>query len=224
MNVGLVIPWRPQPSRLYACEATLAKYSELLPGVPVYFGDTEDEIFNVSGARNKGCLDAIADGCDVLVISDADIFLEPYPLNKSIEKAASTQVVSIPYTDIMFLSQMGSDELIAGRETIHSIRQKARVMPNQVGGIFIMSSSTFGILNGWDERFVGWGFEDMALQEAHKAIFGVDFHRSYGVAASLFHEDRDKTNLDDNADRFKGYKELNLSKEQMIEHVKENRR
>jgi hypothetical protein len=225
MKVGLVIPWRPQPTRLYAFEATMARYSEQLPGVTAYYGDTDDEIFNVAGSRNKGCMEAISDDCDVLIVSDADMFLDPYALHKSIERAASENVVSLPFTDLMFLSQNGSDELIAGRETLHSIRQKPgiTVFQSQVGGVFVLSSSTFGILNGWDERFVGWGFEDLALQEAHKAIIGKDFYRSYGIAGSLYHDDRDKSQLEENESKFKSYQSLGLSKEEMIEHVKGNR-
>jgi hypothetical protein len=225
MKVGLVIPWRPQPTRLYAFEATMARYSDQLHGVTAYYGDTEDEIFNIAGSRNKGCLEAIDDDCDVLIVSDADMFLEPYTLYKSIEKAASENVVSLPFTDLMFLSQMGSDELIAGRETLHSLRQKPgiTVFQNQIGGAFVLSSSTFRILNGWDERFVGWGFEDLAMNEAHKSILGKDYHRAHGVAGSLYHEDRDKSKLEENESRFKEYQSLGLFKEEMIEHVKGNR-
>jgi hypothetical protein len=44
MKVGLVIPWRPQPTRVYAFEATMNRYSDQLPGVTAYYGDTDDEI------------------------------------------------------------------------------------------------------------------------------------------------------------------------------------
>jgi predicted glycosyltransferase involved in capsule biosynthesis len=226
MKVGLVIPWRPQPTRVYAFEATMNRYSDQLPGVTAYYGDTDDEIFNPSGARNKGCLEAIADGCDVLVVSDADLFVEPYPLHKSIEKAASENVISIPYIDLLFLSKMESDEIIAGREDVHSLAKKPgiTIFRGQVGGIFVLSESTFRILNGWDERFQGWGFEDLAIREAHKAIFNRDLHRTYGIAVSLNHEDRDKSLLEDNESRFKEYQSLGLSREEMIEHVKGNRK
>lgn len=223
MNVGLVIPWRPQPSRLYAFEATIARYSEQLPGVATYFADTEDEIFSVAGSRNRGCLEAIADDCDVLIVSDADVFVEPYTLNKAIEKAYKENVVSVPYTELLVLNQDQSTSLIKGEYNLQQMRPRARMLQRQVGGIFVLSSSTFGILNGWDERFVGWGFEDMAMQEAHKAIFGRDFDRPYGIAACLYHEDRDKSQLDGNEAKFKEYQSLGLSKAEMLEHVKGNR-
>lgn len=225
MKIGLVIPWRPQPTRIYAFKATVSRYSNQLPGVNIYYGDTDDEIFNVSGSRNRGCMEAISDGCDILIVSDADIFLEPYPLHKSIEKAASENIVSLPFTDIMFLSQMESSALITGEETLYSIRQKPgiTVFYYQIGGVFVLSAATFKILNGWDERFEGWGFEDLAMNEAHKAILGKDYHRSHGISGSLYHDDRDKSNLEKNESRFKEYQTLGLSKEEMVEHVKGNR-
>jgi hypothetical protein len=225
MKIGLVIPWRSQPTRVEAFKATTSRYAEQLPDVTAYYGDTDDEIFNIAGGRNKGCLEAISDGCDVLIVSDADMFLEPYSLNKSIEKAASENVVSMPFTELMFLSKAHSDELISGQDTIHSTRRKPgiTIFQNQIGGVFVLSSSTFGILNGWDERFVGWGFEDLAMNEAHKSILGKEYHRAHGVAGSLYHEDRDKSKLAENEAKFKEYQSLGLSKSEMLEHVKGNR-
>jgi hypothetical protein len=226
MKIGLVIPWRPQPSRVSAFEATMNRYSEQMPDVTTYYGDTSDEIFNLSGARNKGCMAAISDGCDVLIVSDADIFLDPHSLSKSIERVASENVVSLPFTELLLLSEMGSQELIAGRETLHSIRQKhgITVFNNQIGGVFVLNSSTFRILNGWDERFVGWGFEDLAMNEAHKVILGKNYHRAHGIAGSLHHGDRDKSKLEENEIRFREYESLSLSRVEMVEHVKGNKR
>jgi hypothetical protein len=61
------------------------------------------------------------------------------------------------------------------------------------------------------------------MGEAHKSILGKDYHRAHGLAGSLYHEDRDKSNLEENEIKFKEYQALGLSKEEMIEHVKGNR-
>lgn len=223
MKIGLVIPWRPQPSRLSAFAATTDRYAEMLPDVTMYLADSPGEIFSMSASRNKGCLEAISDGVDVLIVSDADVFLDPYPLSKSIEKAFKKNVVSVPYTELLVLDQGQSEQIAAGEYGLVEMRIRSRMLHRQVGGIFVLSSSTFGILNGWDERFVGWGFEDLAMQEAHKAIFGEDFDRPHGIAACLYHEDRDKSELAANESRFEEYRGLKLSKAEMLEHVKGNR-
>lgn len=224
MKIGIAMPWRPQPTRVYAFEATVERYKTLLPDVDFYFGDTGSERWNMSGSRNQACDKAIADGCDVVVVSDADTFVDSYALNKCIEIAYKQDVVTVPYTRLCMLNEEGSNALVAGEIKINDAWHYSAVYHNQVGGIFILSPKTYEILNGWDERFIGWGFEDLAFQESHKTLLECDFIRVSAVAVTLYHEDRDKGSLESNESLYRNYQSLLNNKTEMARLVEGNRR
>jgi hypothetical protein len=79
----------------------------------------------------------------------------------------------------------------------------------------------FKKLNGWDERFVGWGFEDSAFNVAHGKLLEAEMHRADGFIGFLYHKDRDKELVELNEKLFNEYN--SMTAEQMMEHIKGNR-
>jgi predicted glycosyltransferase involved in capsule biosynthesis len=222
MKLGIVIPWRPQPTRIAAFHRTVEEISDAFPDASIYFCDTESERFNRSASRNRGCRFAIKDGCDVLLVLDADVILEKEAVENSIRVASELGIVSLPSLRWSRLDEKLSTSLLNKELSVDEIRKSGVGNPNQseVGGCWVMSSSTFLKLNGWDERFVGWGFEDDAFREAHKVLLDRDFHRSAGHGVTFYHLDRDQEGIEDNRQRFYGY--TNKSKEEMLELISGN--
>ena len=165
MKLGIVIPWRQQPSRLEAFHATVEDISDTFPDASIYFSDTESERFNPSASRNRGCRFAIKDGCDVLLVMDADMLLEGWAIENSIRVASDLGIVSLPYLLLNRLNENLSTSLLNKETSADEIRRSGIGNPgqSQIGGAYVLSSSTFLKLNGWDERFVGWGYEDNDL-------------------------------------------------------------
>lgn len=221
MKLGIVVPWRARPTRIKAFGLTVNRLMDQFPDSTVYYADKEDEIFNVAGSRNQGCLSAIKDGCDMLLVVDADTLLSKESIKEAISKAAKNNCVCMPYTAYNRLSDKTSMFLINGQLSFENASglDDTSVL-NHPGGAYVMSSSTFLLLNGWDERFVGWGYEDDAFSEAHKRILGKEFDRVSGFALTLFHRDRDQDYIDLNSKRYMQY--VDGSKEQVLEIIQGN--
>lgn len=222
MKLGIVIPWRAQPSRVYAFDAVVARYANQFPEAKIYFADKEGERWNISGSRNLGCEMAIADGCDVMLVSDADVYLDAYVIEQSMKEATEQELVSIPYTKAVFVNKEDSLSIIRGDiSDITKLNDGSTPHRYQVGGACVITPQVFEKLNGWDERFVGWGYEDLAFRTAHERLIGKEMHRSEGFIDFLYHKDRDKELLRLNEKLFDKYNQMTT--DQMIEHVKGNR-
>lgn len=221
MKLGIVVPWRPRPTRIQAFSLTVNRLMDQFPDSTIYYADKEEEIFNVSGSRNQGCLSAIKDDCDMLLVVDADTLLSKESVESAISKAVENDCVCLPYTTYNRLYKQLSTSLIDKEKSYEDLAvYGADSVVDHPGGAYVMSSSTFLLLNGWDQRFVGWGYEDDAFLEAHRVYLGKDIQRVEGYALSLFHMDRDQDYMEQNRQRFDYYK--NRSKEEMVEIIRGN--
>lgn len=221
MKLGIVIPWRPRPSRVKAFSLTVNRLMDQFPDSTIYYADKEAKIFNVSGSRNQGCLSAIKDGCDMLLVVDADTLLDKKAVEEAIAVASKEDYVCMPYTFYNRLSEKSSTPLLNGKVSFEKLAVHGDNSAwNHPGGAYVMSSSTFLKLNGWDERFVGWGYEDDAFSEAHRRVLGRGFVRVDGFAITLHHEDRDQDYIDVNSERYSQY--VDSSNEQVLEIIQGN--
>ena len=222
MKLGIVIPWRQQPSRIAAFHRTVEEISNDFPDASIYFSDTDSERFNLSASRNRGCRFAIKDGCDIMLVLDADTLLEKEAVENSIRVAYELDIVSLPYVVWNSLDTELSTSLLNKQLLVEDVRRGnvGTLSRVHVGGAYVLTASTFLRLNGWDERFVGWGFEDNAFEAAHKVLLDRGFHRSAGHAITFDHEDRDQDNIEINRQRF--YEYTQKSKAEMLELVSGN--
>lgn len=222
MKLGIVVPWRHQESRAAAFVKTIERLSQQFPDSTIYCSDKPGERFSISGARNKGCLEAIEDGCDTLLVVDADMLLEKDAIERAIEKSKLMVSVCLPYTVLNRMNEELSTSVINDEILFEETRghNTGYTVTNQIGGAYVMQSSTFLRLNGWDERFLGWGFEDDAFAAAHSAILGKTLDKVQGYAVTFYHLDRDQANLEDNRQRYYSY--LNKTRKEMVEITEGN--
>jgi predicted glycosyltransferase involved in capsule biosynthesis len=221
MKLGIVVPWRARPTRVKAFGLAVNRLMDQFPNSTVYYADKEDEIFNVSGSRNQGCLSAIKDGCDMLLVVDADTLLDKKSIKNAIVEATKNNCVCMPFMFYNPASEKVSTSLINGEIPFEKVAVRSDESAwNHPGGAYVMSSSTFLLLNGWDERFVGWGYEDDAFAEAHKRVLGRGFMRVEGYAVAMFHQDRDQEYIDINSKRYRTY--VDSSNEQVLEIIQGN--
>lgn len=206
MKVGIVLPWRETPDRAAGFEAVFNWHREIFPDFTFYKGDSSGEKFNPSEARNRGCLEAIADGCDVLVVLDADTLFHHLGVIEAIQYAIKTQMVCYPYTYVVDLSVDETNQYISGELDLDLFTDRnggpGVALANHVGSGWAMTTETYKRLNGWDEGFLGWGYEDNAFQEAHLKMLGAPMGRAFGRCYRLNHEGRDIGFLDENRIRF----------------------
>lgn len=220
-KVGIVIPLRLTPERERAFYYVYDWLVNEFVDIPIYISDSDGERFNVSEARNRGCLHAINDGVDILMVIDADtIVANRNKLNEAFQLA--TLGVASMTKGYVRLGEQETEDIFAGGK----IKRKnfdGGVLKNTPGGVWVLSVEVFQQLNGWDERFIGWGYEDNSLLRAYRKIYGKKIHRINTIVLSFSHKTRDFT-VDSylkNQEKYEQYKAIS-SKEEMLKMVSKN--
>lgn len=181
MNVSVLVPYRDNGCswRARAWEYIRRHYTDRHGRWQLVIGACE-------GPWSKGLAlaDALgrADG-EVLVLADADSFVDPQVLNNATLKvAAGADPWAVPHTMVHRLSRAGTEMLYAG--TLDANRTCRRpYMGVAGGGIVVVARAAYEAAGGVDPRFYGWGGEDMCLGWALNALVGQ--HRRHG--ARLIH-------------------------------------
>jgi hypothetical protein len=179
MTVGVCIPWRPAPSRERHLPLVLAHFAETLPGATPYLADAGGAIFSRSASLNLAARRATDDGCDILVLSDADMVLDG-DLPATVRFAAQDGRAHLPYTGYVGLSRAGTDRF----------HQDGYWLPDEVdyategscSGFMTMLADTYWQLGGHDETYRGWGYEDVDF------AIRAQFVRHPGACVALWHE------------------------------------
>lgn len=184
-KIGVVIPWREQPSRIPAFQALTKWYAENLPDAQIFFGDRPGPVWNMSGSRNDGIAAAEAAGCEVIILSDADTFPQLEPLLEAVEAAKKDNKIHLPYTDYRMLKDKGTNDFFRGVPLVDCY---ALTYPTACSGINVFTPQAWKSIGGGDEKFKGWGYEDTAMQYVHKLVHKTPYIAHRGIAFSLGHK------------------------------------
>lgn len=214
--VTVVLPWRPQPSRLPAFDDVRAWYAANLPDAEVVTVDSDDDVFVLARCRNLGVA-GVADG-DVVVIGDADTIPELAPLREAIAAAPASGVVHLPYDEYRWLGREGTAAFRDGTPLADCDFELVR---GACSGVYVTTPETWRSHGGQDERFRGWGFEDAAWYIAHETLLGEPPRRHAGRVFALHHtaEVREGPDYDSNAARMQRYRDVSGDPEAMARFV-----
>jgi N-terminal domain of galactosyltransferase len=148
---------------------------------------TRGEAKTRSGARNELAKKAIKDGVDLLVFLDADSIMYPGFINDSLTHVMHHKSWILPYTTYYNLTIEGSLDFRLNPPWYHWRPEDGYEYeyvfpgpdpverPPAVGGCVIVHRDAFEKVNGYDERFQGWGGEDRAFVLALKTLVGDSF-------------------------------------------------
>jgi hypothetical protein len=223
VKLGIVIPWRETRSRVQNFEAVYARHQILFPKATFYRSDSVGERFNPSEARNRGCLTAFEDGCEIVAVLDADTLFEKRAIEDAIKYIKTYGGLCYAYTTT---AGLGEDQT---RQILNDINfdpfapgeyGSAPLEFKHVGSGWAMTKDGFYSMMGWDENFEGWGYEDTAFDSAYTKMFGKEMYRANGNCIRLFHGERDTETLENNRVRFEMYDKA--SKEEVEEIIKTN--
>jgi hypothetical protein len=177
MQVAVVVPYKNiLGERRTNWEFTRGWWERL--GYPVFTAPGPPGLFNRSAARNQAA--ALAEPWDVAIFADADTVGQPELIAPAIDLAAAGHL-AYPHTMFAGLSHHGTTNFIKGREPVEVEKRKSLVP----GGILAIGHDLFQRVHGWDEGFVGWGYEDLAFAWA-AATFGGE-RRLAGTITHLWH-------------------------------------
>ena len=155
-------------------------------------GAAQTGTFNRGAARNEAARNA--GDWDVAILADADTLPEIEFVSAAVELAASEQRAVLPYRHFVRLRPRETQD-VTRREG--PLPRRITEWPPQppVGGCLIVPRRLWDETNGYDERFLTWGYEDTALWAALGGASRVDgflWHLWHPVepASAILHPSR----------------------------------
>lgn len=142
--------------------------------------------FNRSMAINKAAW--VAGDWDVAVIIDADVICGPSEVRGAVRLATETGGMVLGYHERVMLTERGTEAVMDG--FVGNRRNPAysgRVHMDSCSSCVVVTRELFDKVGGFDERFVGWGWEDVAFRIACETLSGVPMERISGTCWHLHH-------------------------------------
>lgn len=164
MNLSVVIPWDPRTKdehRLMSL-SVIETNIQLIPGIEIKLGEDTSQPFNRSKARNNGVMQSSGDN---ILILDADTFIPVCSMLEAEEILKFSNWV-IPYNIYYNLNQTKTHEAyedlsVLSTEPVDG-EYDHRIL--SWAGALMVSRENFDKVGGYDERFEGWGWEDVAFR------------------------------------------------------------
>lgn len=143
-------------------------------------GHHDEGVFNRSAAINAA---ARQDAWDVALINDADCYISPEQIDQAVERAWVTGQITMAFDRFNYLSREGTRQILDGYEgdwLPFVLEENSGDWGNSPCAV---RRDLWGLVDGFDERFIGWGHEDNAFRLACEAMGG----GSQRIAGPLFH-------------------------------------
>jgi predicted glycosyltransferase involved in capsule biosynthesis len=201
-EVVVVIPWREQPSRIYAYKKLLEWYSKYFPDILVISSDSDEKIFSPGKAKNLGSDKAISEGAKIIVFNDADVFQKPEQLSLAILTAKQNYEAVNPYSRVCEHKTTEQSELFFNEifmtnheqdlgEVFPAPKIAQNGLPNRLnpsGGTVVIPTNMFQELGRYEERLIGWGPEDLVLHKKYFNKYGKLFYSIPGALHSTYND------------------------------------
>ena len=156
---------------------------------PIHEGHHDDGPFNRSKAINAAARQA--GDWDVALIADSDTVTPPASLRTGAEMASALGYMVNCLDLRVLLNEGATRRIIEGRVDQRAAWRKAswveRIEYEAPSSAVVVRRDLFDRVNGFDERFVGWGHEDSAFRVACETVTGVPMLRVGADAYHLWH-------------------------------------
>jgi hypothetical protein len=165
-----------------------ARWERLHPELPIVEGHHTVGPFSRSAAINEAA--RLAGDWDHAVVVDADVFLPPAQVREAIERATTTGRVTWAFQRWRGLSRAATERLLRPDPAherglfgpdglpgwdgtglgIEALVE--RTNPVSWSCCFVVPRTVWDAVGGFDERFRGWGWEDMAFRSVVTTLHG----------------------------------------------------
>jgi GT2 family glycosyltransferase len=185
--IAFIVPFRSdEPERKRSFEFVTNSLEIGFPNAPIYVSHMGDP-FNRSASKNAGARLASANECDIFVFVDADSYVRFDQIYEACAFVRDGMPWALPYDVYYSLSQEGTENFYVGlnvgpNNCVHVFPSIETPEP-AVGGCVVVSREAFETVHGYDERFIGWGWEDTSFALALEKLCG----RSTRVPGPLHH-------------------------------------
>lgn len=152
-------------------------------------GHHEDGPFNRSAAINTAALNA--GDWDVAVIIDADVIADPEAVRAGVALARKTNQMVLGYDLRIHLNARGTKQVLSGfrgdwTKLGHREREHTAAL-TPCSSCVIVSRELWERTGGYDERFVGWGWEDVAFRVTCETLTHHEMLKMHGTLFHLWH-------------------------------------
>ena len=170
------------------------RWESLFPNLPIYEGHQNEGLFNRSQAINRAARLADADGhWDQAVVIDSDVLLRQSQVQAAIDTAARTGKVTWAHRRWRGIREDWTTRIVADKQDYFGPecdRSDIDVLVERTNPIswsccFVIPRAVFDDAGGFDERFRGWGWEDLAWQSLACGLYGHE--RIDGDVIHLWH-------------------------------------
>lgn len=156
MRFVILVPWRPSDDRRRLLWDWTRPYLEEFG--PVFTGDS-DGPWSRASACNRASKEA--GQWDVALVADSDTIPEPGSIERAVAWVESTGGAARPHLDRYILNPQGT--LRFGQLGLEGLRPEDIDHSWPGGGLLVLTREAFETVGGYDESFVGWGYEDTAM-------------------------------------------------------------
>lgn len=172
-EVSVLIPYKPDNGMRDQSFAWVKRFHEVvMPDVELCIGEDQSSPFNRSAAINAAAKKSTR---NVLVIADGDIIYDPQILIQA-HRLLDKHPWVIPYGKWWNISTSSTQILLNSNpkwplpQDLEVKSRYKRFKP--VSGLIVLPRRNYDIVEGFDERFQGWGGEDLAFNVAMNTLCG----------------------------------------------------
>lgn len=188
--ISLIVPFAsddPRRQRIFAW--VIARWKHYMPDEwEVSLGMSDPEDFSRSAARNRAVERSHG---EILVITDADTFCDIETVYDAIHEVLAQRAPwVIAHTEYFSLSEPFTDDLLEQVPWTHVSRPYGynwSMKSKSQAGVLVVPRAAFDEIGGYDERFLGWGYEDNAFATQLDRKWG-QHERVDGDMLHLWHE------------------------------------
>lgn len=150
--------------------------------------------FNRGAALNRAA--EAAGDWDVAVIIDADVLINPEPVRAAVDLATDSMRMVLAYSERAHLSPQGTEKVLNGfRGNWQNRGMVVKMFRDSCSSCVVVSRQLFDLVGGFDEKFDGWGWEDVAFRVACETLTRQEMTKIGGTLFHLWH----KTSHENNA-------------------------
>lgn len=151
---------------------------------PVFEGEHLDGPFNRSAAVNAAS--KAAGDWEVAIIIDSDVIVDAAQVREAVQSVRRRGLHVLAYKTRVHIGESTTERIIAGR-TVNWNQGREMVLRDSCSSANVIRRDLWDAVDGFDEGFIGWGWEDVAFRYATDCLSGSLMQKVTGTCWHLWH-------------------------------------